>query len=69
MTPKKPAESKPAKLANTVSSGVNIVEKRTPEQKEQDKRFRMYVRERMEDTILKMVDLFVDMDENARNMI
>lgn len=69
MTPKKPAESKPSKLANTVSSGVNTVEKRTPEQKEQDKRFRMYVRERMEDTILKMVDLFVDMDDNARNMI
>lgn len=69
MTPKNPAEYKQPKLANAVSSGFNIVDKRTPEQKDQDKRFRMYVRERMEDTVLKMVDLFVDMDENARNMI
>lgn len=69
MTPKNPAESKPLKLGNTVSSGVNIVNKRTPEQKEQDKRFRMYVRERMEETVLKIVDLFVDMDDNARNII
>jgi hypothetical protein len=69
VTPKNPAESKQLKLANTVSSGFNIVDKRTPEQKGQDKRFRMYVRERMEDTVLKMVDLFMDMDDNARNMI
>lgn len=42
--------------------------KSNEELKEIDKKFRQTVREKMEETIVKMIDLFVNVDDNASSL-
>lgn len=70
MTPlKTQGENTIANLLNFEEAGKSTNKKTAAEYKEIDKKFRQLVREKMEETIFKMIDLFVDVDDATSNRV
>lgn len=67
MTPK----SGRGKENNLEAAGISFDHLKGPqtvEQKEESKKYRRAVQETMEEVLLKMVDMFIDMDEEASRL-